>query len=94
MAESKKLFRGNPLSPRSKKPFSDIYPLARKILVAAIGGTVFLFGIALIFLPGPSIVVIPVGLGILATEFIWARKLLKRLKDKIHELKGKAGSKR
>ena len=62
-------------------------------MVAAIGGTVFLFGIALIFLPGPSIVVIPVGLGILATEFIWARQLLKRVKDKISELKRKAGSK-
>jgi len=82
------------LSPQPKKSFLDIYPLARKIVVAAIGGTVFLFGIVLIFLPGPSIVVIPIGLGILATEFIWARQLLKRLKDKIHELKEKTFSKR
>jgi len=63
-------------------------------MVAAIGGTIFLFGVALIFLPGPSILVIPVGLGILATEFIWARQLLKRLKDKINQLKGNRVSKR
>ena len=36
----------------------------------------------MIVLPGPAIIVIPVGLGILATEFIWARRLLKVLKHK------------
>ena len=35
-----------------------------------------LFGIALIFLPGPGSVVIPIGLLILASEFAWARWLL------------------
>jgi tellurite resistance protein TerC len=58
-------------------------------MVAAIGGTVFLFGVVLIFLPGPSILVIPVGLGILATEFIWARQLLKVLRKKIDDFRGK-----
>jgi hypothetical protein len=57
--------------------------------VFAIGSTVFLFGIALIFLPGPAIIVIPVGLTILATEFIWARQLLQRLKSKVEEIKEK-----
>lgn len=37
-----------------------------------------LVGIAMIFLPGPAFVVIPIGLAILATEFIWARRLMKR----------------
>jgi uncharacterized protein (TIGR02611 family) len=58
-------------------------------MVAAIGGTVFLFGIVLIFLPGPGIIVIPVGLTILATEFIWARQLLKHFKKKAKELRAK-----
>ena len=37
-----------------------------------------LIGIALIVLPGPAFVVIPVGLAILATEFAWARHWLKK----------------
>jgi len=35
-----------------------------------------------IVLPGPAILVIPLGLAILATEFVWARKLLNKFKDK------------
>ena len=54
---------------------------ARKVAVAVIGSTVLLFGIALIVLPGPAFVVIPLGLAILATEFVWARRLLRRVKQ-------------
>ncbi|MCB9367239.1 MAG: PGPGW domain-containing protein [Calditrichaeota bacterium] len=46
-----------------------------------IGFTVLLIGVLLIVLPGPAVVVIPVGLGILATEYAWARKYLKKFKD-------------
>jgi tellurite resistance protein TerC len=53
----------------------------RKLIVAVIGGTVLLIGIALIVLPGPAFIVIPVGLAILATEFAWARRALKRTRD-------------
>ena len=37
----------------------------------------------MIVTPGPAVVVIPLGLGILATEFIWARHLLHRVKEHI-----------
>ncbi len=50
----------------------------RRWLVGIIGTTVLLVGLALIFLPGPAFVVIPVGLAILATEFVWARRYLER----------------
>jgi Putative transmembrane protein (PGPGW) len=53
-------------------------PRLRKTLVAIIGATVFLIGIALLVLPGPAILVIPVGLAILATEFAWASRVMKR----------------
>jgi Putative transmembrane protein (PGPGW) len=43
--------------------------------------TVLLIGIAMIVLPGPAVLVIPVGLGVLATELVWARKLLTKLKS-------------
>lgn len=53
---------------------------ARQLVVAVVGTTVVLIGIIMIFTPGPAVVVIPLGLGILATEFIWARTLLQQVK--------------
>ncbi|MHC1699006.1 MAG: PGPGW domain-containing protein [Geobacteraceae bacterium] len=56
---------------------------AKRVIVAVIGGTVLAIGIAMIVLPGPAILVIPLGLGILATEFVWARHLLYKTKGYI-----------
>jgi uncharacterized protein (TIGR02611 family) len=50
----------------------------RRILVTVAGFTVLAIGIAMLVLPGPAFVVIPLGLAILASEFPWA----KRLRDK------------
>jgi len=55
----------------------DRAPKIRKIFVGVIGSTIVLIGIALVVLPGPAIVVIPLGLVILASEFAWARHLLR-----------------
>ena len=65
------------------------WPVARKIVVAVIGGTIVLFGIALLVLPGPGLVVIPIGLLIMASEFAWARWLLHRGKKVVNKTKGK-----
>jgi tellurite resistance protein TerC len=54
---------------------------AKRIITAIIGMTVLLFGIALIVLPGPAFIVIPIGLAILATEFAWARRALKIIRE-------------
>jgi len=54
---------------------------ARKVVVAVIGVSVLAIGIALILLPGPAVLVIPLGLAILGTEFLWARRLLRRVKQ-------------
>jgi len=40
------------------------------------GFTVLLAGIAMLVLPGPAFVVIPIGLAILSLEFAWAARLL------------------
>jgi len=56
---------------------------AKRLIVAIIGFTVLLIGIVMIVLPGPSIIVIPLGLAILASEFLWARSILNRVKTKI-----------
>ena len=54
----------------------------KRMVIAIIGFTVLLVGIAMLVLPGPAILVIPLGLAILATEIVWARRLLKRVRDK------------
>jgi putative membrane protein len=51
---------------------------AQKLVVAVVGGSVVLVGIAMLVLPGPAILAIPLGLAILATEFLWARRWLRR----------------
>ena len=65
---------------------------AKKIVIAVIGGTVTLIGIALIFLPGPAFIVIPIGLSILATEFLWARRWLKKIREMAARLRSKISS--
>ncbi len=55
----------------------------KRFVVALVGGTILLLGIAMLVLPGPAIVVIPLGLGILATEFVWARHLFARLTGRL-----------
>ena len=55
---------------------------ARRLIVLVIGITVLAVGIALLVLPGPAFVVIPIGLAILGTEFVWARRLLHNLKER------------
>ncbi|MBM4076963.1 MAG: hypothetical protein FJ267_15140 [Planctomycetes bacterium] len=59
---------------------------ARKLVVAVIGTTVLLIGIIMIVGPGPAFIVIPAGLTILATEFIWARRLLNYAKERIESM--------
>lgn len=60
---------------------------ARKLVILVVGSTVLVFGLILTVTPGPAFVVIPIGLAILATEFVWARQLLNRIK---HEATGLA----
>ena len=62
---------------------------AKRIVVAVIGGTVTLIGIALIVLPGPAFIVIPIGLSILATEFLWAKRWLQKARKLATPLKSK-----
>lgn len=61
----------------------------RKLIVGVIGGTIVLIGIAMIVLPGPAFIVIPVGLGILATEFAWARSTVRRAREMIAKARGR-----
>ena len=53
----------------------------KKIIISVIGITVLVIGILMILSPGPAILVIPFGLSILATEYLWADKMLKKFKN-------------
>jgi Putative transmembrane protein (PGPGW) len=61
----------------------------RRAVVGVIGGTIVLIGVALIVLPGPAFIVIPLGLLVLGSEFAWARRLLRRGKEMIAKVRGK-----
>ena len=52
----------------------------RVVGVAVLGGVLVLAGLAMLVLPGPGVVVILAGLAVLATEFVWARRILERTK--------------
>lgn len=59
----------------------------KRLIVAVVGITILVIGIVMIVLPGPAIIVIPAALGILATEFAWARTVLHRVRDHIQQRK-------
>jgi hypothetical protein len=57
----------------------------KRLIVAVIGFAVLAIGIAMIVLPGPATLVVPLGLSILATEFVWAKRFLEKMKDRLKE---------
>jgi uncharacterized protein (TIGR02611 family) len=58
--------------------------------VVVAGILILLTGIAMLALPGPAFVVIPVGLAILALEFTWAERLLETALEKAADAQDKA----
>ena len=62
--------------------YEMLYKQIRKLAIFLIGISIVLIGCILFFTPGPAIIVIPKGLAVLATEFIWAKKLLNKFKEK------------
>jgi uncharacterized protein (TIGR02611 family) len=56
-----------------------------RVVVAIFGFLVVLAGLAMLVLPGPGLLVIAIGLGTLALEFVWAERLLERTVDKMEE---------
>ena len=59
------------------------YKLARRIVVAVIGGTILLGGIIMLVTPGPGVAIILLGLAILAIEFTWAKLWLDKVRHSV-----------
>ena len=52
----------------------------RRIFRIVAGFTLLLVGVVMLVTPGPGWLVILLGLGLLAAEFVWARRLMDRIK--------------
>ena len=51
-------------------------PIIVRALYIPLGFTVLFAGLAMLVLPGPAFIVIPIGLALLSLEFAWAETLL------------------
>ena len=60
---------------------------AKRALKIVVGFTLLLIGAVMIFSPGPGLLTILLGLGLLAAEFVWARRLLNHLKEQGERLR-------
>lgn len=65
--------------------------LVWRIFIGIIGGLVTVIGSALLFAPGPGLLVLLTGLGILATEFAWASRAIKQTRSIAEDLSSKIG---
>ena len=67
---------------------------ARRLVIAVIGGTVLILSLVGYILPIiPGIPLTFLGLAILATEFVWAKRLLRKVKAQANALLDKVRSK-
>jgi uncharacterized protein (TIGR02611 family) len=52
-----------------------------RVFIGVIGGLVTIIGTIFLFAPGPGLLVLLAGLGILATEFAWAANAIRKTKS-------------
>ncbi len=67
----------------------EAHPVVRGAFIV-VGLVLLVGGIAMLVLPGPAFVVIPIGLAILSLEFAWAGRLLDKSLMKADQAKEKA----
>ena len=59
-------------------PLRRVVTGSRRFAVAVTGFTLVVVGVVLVVLPGPGVLVVALGLAVLATEFTWAARALRR----------------
>ena len=62
----------------------------RWVIVASVGSTLTLVGIVFLFIPGPGLPLIVLGVAILATEFAWAEVVFARLRKETDKFTAQA----
>lgn len=60
------------------------YRQAKRLVRIVVGFTLLIIGGFMVVLPGPAFIVIPLGLVVLAGEFVWARKLLHKFNEGVN----------
>jgi F0F1-type ATP synthase assembly protein I len=70
-----------PRKRKNRDPIITTIEQAKRLIKIVFGFTILLGGCIMLITPGPGIATIVGGLAVLATEFVWARKLLKRFKE-------------
>jgi hypothetical protein len=82
------LHNGRSLRPRPRGPmiFRTIEQVRRFSRILA-GFTLLLVGLLMFFTPGPGWLVMFLGLTLLAAEFVWAKRLMDRMKHEGNRLK-------
>jgi uncharacterized protein (TIGR02611 family) len=59
----------------------------RRVFLVIAGFTLLLAGVVMLITPGPGMLVIFLGFGLLAAEFLWARRLMGRIEQEGGRLK-------
>jgi uncharacterized protein (TIGR02611 family) len=65
--------------------------LVWRVIIGAIGGLITVFGAVALVGPGPGILILLAGLGILATEFAWAARVMVHTRTYAQKAADKAG---
>lgn len=70
-----------------RDPWITTVKQAKRLIKIVIGFTIAFFGLIMLVTPGPGIVAILLGLAMLSTEFVWAKKLMRRFGKEANNLK-------
>jgi uncharacterized protein (TIGR02611 family) len=54
---------------------------AKRVIRIVFGFSILALGLVMILTPGPGLLTIFLALGVLGAEFVWARRLLDKLKE-------------
>jgi tellurite resistance protein TerC len=61
------------------------YKHAHKIVVGGVGGTILFLGVLTVVTPIPTSLTLGVGFAVLGTEFLWAKRIIRRAKIYLKE---------
>jgi tellurite resistance protein TerC len=64
----------------------------RNIILLAFGSTLLLVCASMVLLPGPGLIAIPFGVAMLLIEAIWARGMLRRLREEVRSIQASNGA--
>lgn len=67
--------------------FDESLRRAKRLVKIVFGFTMLVLGVIMLVTPGPGVPVIIFGLALLAAEFVWAQRLLNRIKAQGNKLK-------